>query len=217
MSSYNWLQPLCLRQEFSAGLASHFLTRDAYKGGQLTTTHTAGNPPNVLPIQDRHRPVCNVLFVCPHCERKFPTKTKLLYHVNTRHLGRRYVCARCQCTFVTKSGLNSHVRHMHEKLCRYTCELCGKGYSDGSNYRDHIATHAGVKRNVCAICQKQFTFKNGLKAHMLYFHTNTDAWSFVLVWDQAFNFFLLTQIHWHLGLPHIFVTIGWFANWFDSC
>ena len=116
-----------------------------------------------------------------------------LYHVNTRHLDRRCVCARCQCTFVTKRGLNSHVRRIHEKLCRYTCELCGKGYSDGSNYRDHIATHAGVKRNVCSICQKQFTSKNGLRAHMLYFHTNTDARSFVLVWDHAFNLFYLPK------------------------
>ena len=33
-----------------------------------------------------------------------------------------------------------------------------------------MATHAGVKRNVCTICQAQFTSKRALKAHIMRFH-----------------------------------------------
>ena len=68
-----------------------------------------------------------------------------------------------------------HVRHVHQKLVKFRCQICGKGYHDRRNYHDHMATHAGVKRNVCTICQTQFTFKRGLKAHVMHFHPDEIA------------------------------------------
>ena len=82
----------------------------------------------------------------------------------------RYVCQQFACTFVSMEGLKRHVRHVHQKLVKFRCQICDKGYHDRRNYHDHMATHAGVKRNVCTICQTQFTFKRGLKAHVMSFH-----------------------------------------------
>ena len=84
----------------------------------------------------------------------------------------RFMCPLCQCTFASKAGLKGHVTHVHQKLAKYLCETCGKGYSVRSNYMDHIATHSGTRRHVCSMCQRQFTFKHSLKSHMLRFHTN---------------------------------------------
>ena len=69
-------------------------------------------------------------------------------------------------------GLKRHVRHVHQKLVKFRCQICDKGYHDRRNYHDHMATHAGVKRNVCTICQAQFTFDRSLKAHVMSFHPN---------------------------------------------
>ena len=89
----------------------------------------------------------------------------------TKCAGTRFVCPQCQCTLSSRGGLTAHVKIVHEKLARYRCEHCGKGYSHRSNYLDHLATHTGVTRNVCSVCQQQFTLKCSLKAHMLRFHS----------------------------------------------
>ena len=71
----------------------------------------------------------------------------------------RFVCPQCRCALSTKCGLTEHVKHAHQKIARYKCQHCGKGYSQRNNYLDHLATHTGVKGNVCPVCQRQFTFK----------------------------------------------------------
>ncbi|KAK2168735.1 hypothetical protein NP493_1219g00072 [Ridgeia piscesae] len=115
------------------------------------------------------------LNMCSICQKQFKGKNQLWYHVRTKHVGRRFECTQCQCTFASSGGLKQHVTHIHLQLSRYKCEHCSKRYSNRSNYYDHLATHTGARRNVCSICQKQFTFRPGLKAHMLHFHPNKDA------------------------------------------
>ena len=110
------------------------------------------------------------LSTCPYCRLLFTTDGELCDHIRTQHADRRYSCLQCACTFVSKEGLNRHVRHIHQKLVKFRCQICGKGYDERRNYHDHMATHAGVKRNVCAICQAQFTFKRSLKVHVMRFH-----------------------------------------------
>ena len=92
-----------------------------------------------------------------------------------RFVDGRFAGPQCPWTFASKGGLNEHVKRVHQRLARYQCATCGKGYSRRSNYYDHLATHTGTKRHVCVVCQKQFTFKHGLKAHVLRFHANDPA------------------------------------------
>ena len=88
---------------------------------------------------------------------------------------RHVACPQCARMFVSESAVAEHVKNQHQNMARYRCEFCGKGYSRVSHYNDHCATHTGVKRNVCSVCLKQFTFKSGLKAHVLRFHPNETA------------------------------------------
>ena len=112
---------------------------------------------------------------CIYCGLFFKGKSQLWYHIRTKHADRLFECPHCRCKLASRGGLNQHVRHIHQKLARYQCETCGKGYSNRSNYFDHRATHTGIKRNVCTICQKQFTFKPGLKAHFMRAHPDEMA------------------------------------------
>ena len=107
---------------------------------------------------------------CPYCRSLFTTVRDMCDHIRTQHADRRYSCLQCPCTFGSTFALNRHVRHVHQKLVKFRCQICGKGYDECRNYHDHMATHAGVKRNVCTICQTQFTFERSLKAHVMHFH-----------------------------------------------
>ena len=109
---------------------------------------------------------------CRYCGSVFTGKRRLWHHIRTEHMGSRFVCPQCQCTFASRGGLREHVKHIHQQLARYHCEHCGKGYSIRSNYYDHVATHTGAKRNVCHICQNQFTFNYSLKVHIRRCHPN---------------------------------------------
>ena len=107
---------------------------------------------------------------CPYCRLQLTTDRELCDHIRTQHADRRYSCLQCPRTFVSMGVLNSHVRNIHQKLVKFRCHICGKGYDGRINYHDHMATHAGVKRNVCTICQARFTFKRSLKVHVMRFH-----------------------------------------------
>ena len=92
------------------------------------------------------------------------------------HSGWKHVaCPQCSRMFVSEAGVAEHVTNIHENQARYRCETCGKGYTRVSHYNDHCDTHTGVKRNVCSVCLKQFTFKSSLKAHVLRYHPNETA------------------------------------------
>ena len=163
----------------TGGPASRFQTGPGFKSGQFTFKLAKCLPSVAESNQDRCEETREHLkpniHKCTDCGAQFKGNSQLWYHIRTKHLGRRFVCPQCQCTFASSGGLTQHVRHIHLKLSRYKCEQCGKGYSDRSNYHDHLATHTGARRNVCSICHKQFTFKPGLKAHILRFHPDEVA------------------------------------------
>ena len=110
------------------------------------------------------------LRTCPYCRLLFTTVRDMCDHIRTQHADRRYSCLQCPCTFGSTFALNRHVRNLHQKLVKFRCQICGKSYNDRTDYHDHMAMHAGVKRNVCTICQAQFTVKRSLKAHVMHLH-----------------------------------------------
>ena len=93
-----------------------------------------------------------------------------VHRVEAKQSPLRYACPQCQRVYVTRWGMQVHAQRVHEQLMRFRCATCGKGFSVRSNYFDHLATHSGVKKHVCAICQARFTFKCSLKVHRLRFH-----------------------------------------------
>ena len=100
----------------------------------------------------------------------FKDTNPLPYHARIEHVDKRFTCPRCSCSYSSNGSLTEHVRHIHENASRYRCDTCGKGFSIRSYYYDHLAAHTGVKRYVCSVCLKEFTWKRNLKIHMLRFH-----------------------------------------------
>ena len=47
------------------------------------------------------------------------------------------------------------------------------GSNINTNYFDHVAAHTGVKRNMCVMCKKRFTYSRDLRAHVSRCHPKT--------------------------------------------
>ena len=150
-----------------------FSTGLVLEGGKFAVANTVEQ--NLIVGQRMLGPHGVTLHRCTVCGSAFKARSQLLYHVKTKHTGGRLMCAQCNCTFASQAGLKSHVMHIHEKRVKYQCETCGKGYSVRANYFDHIATHTGVKRYLCVLCQRQFTFKHSWKSHILNFHPHESS------------------------------------------
>ena len=146
-----------------AGLASRFPPGQLYR----VENHTELTP---KPANGHFR------HLCIDCGTLFRVKRQLIAHCKAVHGGTRLSCPQCPCTFASSSGLREHVKRIHQKLARYHCEQCGKGYSIRSNYYDHLATHSGARRNTCTICQKQFTYRHSLNSHLLRIHPEEGAY-----------------------------------------
>ena len=93
------------------------------------------------------------------------------------HEGGRFICPEtdCQCSYVSKGGLKTHTNMMHNKLYRYRCETCERGYMDRCRYYDHVSAHTGVKRHTCSICEMKFMNNASLRTHVLHIHPNEAA------------------------------------------
>ena len=167
---------VCVCQVSSDGTGSTMHTDHSDNGIQCKnfTSTSADIPPT--PNLEGRRDICERRkHTCIQCGSEFNTRSHLWHHVKAEHNNRRFSCPQCPCTYASKFGLNEHVNLIHEKLSRYRCETCGKGFMVRSRYLDHIATHAGVQRHACPICHMYFTHKGSLKRHVLCVHPNEAA------------------------------------------
>ena len=175
-----WLiwKRLCICQVSIEGTGSRGHTGHSGNGqtyADFTVTSANGSrltDPNLN--RSRHlRELCK--YKCTYCGSEFTDRHRLLHHVTTMHDGRQFVCPQCQRSYDTKDGLKQHVDRMHNKLYRYRCETCEKGFLNRSHYYDHVAAHTGVKRHTCSICDMRFTNKSTLKTHVLNVHPDEAA------------------------------------------
>ena len=150
----------------SVGALSTGHVHETGNGG--TSTSAVAN--NESYVEQNQRSGLQPVHKCTLCAATYKYRCLLLYHIEAMHAGKRFVCPQCQCTLSSRGGLTEHVKHVHQKLARYPCQQCGKGYSNRPNYLDHLATHTGVKRHVCPVCQTHFTFGHSLKRHIRRVH-----------------------------------------------
>ena len=142
-----------------------FSTVQVHEGGPSSAL-TSALANNETYIEQNQSSGLQPLHKCTFCGAAYRYRCRLLRHNTAMHGGTRFVCPQCQCTLASRRGLTEHVKIVHQKLAIYQCPHCGKGYSHRSNYLDHLATHTGVKRNVCPVCQRHYTFGNSLKRHI---------------------------------------------------
>ena len=75
-------------------------------------------------------------------------------------------CKYCQKLFQSSSGLASHVKGKHDKVFKYSCDTCHKGYNIRRQFQLHLASHSKVTYLECNLCEAKFRFKSGLFRHV---------------------------------------------------
>lgn len=75
-------------------------------------------------------------------------------------------CSVCNKVFENALILDAHERT--HKSPRYTCDECGKGFSQLRNYKYHVSVHKGTKEFAakCPECDKLFNDKGYLSSHL---------------------------------------------------
>ena len=75
-------------------------------------------------------------------------------------------CTACSKMFTGKSNMQAHYRSKHEGR-EFACEQCGKKLVSAYARRNHIrAIHEGKISLACKICNKTFSYEQGLAKHI---------------------------------------------------
>uniref|UniRef100_A0A1B0APQ5 Transcription factor grauzone n=1 Tax=Glossina palpalis gambiensis TaxID=67801 RepID=A0A1B0APQ5_9MUSC len=106
---------------------------------------------------------------CVVCNAEFATLALLRSHFRQEHPNHKCYVLCCQRKFFHRYQLVEHIR-VHIKPDIFKCEVCGKCAPHSRGLRKHIRerhTKEGQERQYeCNVCQKRFTKKPILKAHM---------------------------------------------------
>lgn len=142
------------------------------------------------PVEIRKKKT-NLVYPCPHCDRKFMRRGNLNAHIAIHTNIRPYRCQECPKTFPVKSELTTHQKaHSDKYKCKFClkkftvpsklkrhlrihtnerpfgCTICGRAFSDKRNLAGHQATHSTDCNFECNKCKKKFKTSNRLKQHL---------------------------------------------------
>lgn len=115
-------------------------------------------------------------FLCQHCAQSYKFIWELQRHVRKTHMGltreRSNSCHLCDKKFFTSQTLKQHINSVHLNLRPFHCSIdgCGKTFNKKINLKCHRQVHTKENLFACIICDKKFTFKGNLKAHLKNIH-----------------------------------------------
>ena len=93
------------------------------------------------------------------CSFRCAYQSHLVRHRQSVHEGRRIACSYDGCDYQTSwpQDLDTHVKSVHQKIVRFTCHVCGKGFYRKPVFRGHLQAHARQGHPVakCASCQEE--------------------------------------------------------------
>ncbi|KAK2584340.1 hypothetical protein KPH14_006731 [Odynerus spinipes] len=101
---------------------------------------------------------------CDQCERTFPLRQALALHVQRAHRDRNYKCTECDRMFFSKYDLSKHMAtHSEEKP--FSCQICHKQFSRTSLLQRHEKLHRDELRFACQHCELEFFTSEELQKH----------------------------------------------------
>ncbi|XP_070507913.1 zinc finger protein OZF-like [Chironomus tepperi] len=132
----------------------------------------------------------DVVYQCtfPPCDRRFPTKTRLLNHLQLHSTDRPFQCSFCGKFYKTKDCLRSHQRVVHRNAdLRVICDTCGLAFTRKPSLERHYkAAHLKLRSFICTLCGYSYCNASSLQAHS--FVHNKDNKNFVCeICDARFH------------------------------
>ncbi|XP_043683100.1 uncharacterized protein LOC122636191 isoform X1 [Vespula pensylvanica] len=101
---------------------------------------------------------------CDQCERTFPLRQALALHIQRAHRDRNYKCTECDRMFFSKYDLSKHMAtHSEEKP--FSCQVCHKQFSRTSLLQRHEKLHRDELRFACQHCELEFFTNEELQKH----------------------------------------------------
>ena len=122
-------------------------------------TFSAGNL--LTHLKNKHH---GVKQVCQHCAKEYPNEKSLKEHIKKVHI--KVPCAQCG-ELVGSSIMGLHIRSKHTPCdeMKYNCDICGKGFVNRGNFKDHTNTHTGEKPYKCKFCSSCFASRGTHAMH----------------------------------------------------
>ncbi|XP_046393026.1 zinc finger protein 26-like [Ischnura elegans] len=115
--------------------------------------------------------VASNLYSCSYCPKVF-TVPKLLKRHMSKHKS-EFTCQICKHVYSSKTSLDTHHCVKHEKSSvrrtkKYNCSVCGKGFVNQNNLRNHYSQHHPDDEDLsynCEFCEKSFLLSQPLEEH----------------------------------------------------
>lgn len=108
------------------------------------------------------------VFKCDQCSKAFSHKKTLVHHVqNIHNKVVRFNCNKCGKGFYAKSPCDAHeARCLNEK--KFACGLCHQKFYTASDVTQHVKnSHSEGEKLKCLHCEKTFQTKETLRVHLM--------------------------------------------------
>ncbi|XP_053673539.1 zinc finger protein 845-like [Anopheles nili] len=108
---------------------------------------------------------------CPHPGCTHVAMTYQAYYMHRLRHDMAHRCEECGKRFARQCEVRRHRRIYHSAEHPFKCEACAKTFVSSQSYREHMDSHANVRRYECDICDKKFVRRRNLVNHRMS-HTN---------------------------------------------
>lgn len=104
---------------------------------------------------------------CSECDKMFPTKQKMYRH-KWIHRKKAFSCETCAMSFLLQIELDKHRLCEHAEQKKNMCNICGRHYTSRQGLWEHNRLHDtnNVVPYNCSQCNKDFTSRQGYLIHL---------------------------------------------------
>ncbi|XP_072032374.1 uncharacterized protein [Amphiura filiformis] len=103
---------------------------------------------------------------CPICRECFQDEATMEIHKDSHTSDKPYPCEQCHKSFTDLTKLIEHIKEDKTHQKPNNCPICDKVFKSSSSIPEHVISHYKIQPYSCTRCDKRFTFKTTLRAHM---------------------------------------------------